>query len=109
MTNDVILINNNINANYTFLRNLTPAAYIFTAINLLLGVAGVAAFIFLLLGGIQWITAGADKDALDKARKRLIQALIGLAIVFSAYAIIYILRVLFNVNIIGFTLRRLGT
>jgi hypothetical protein len=109
MTNDVILINNNINSNYTFLRNLTPAAYVVTAINLLLGIAGVLAFLFLLFGGTQWITAGGDKDALDKSRKRIVQALIGLAVVFSAYAIIFIIRVLFNVNLVQFTLRPLGT
>jgi hypothetical protein len=108
LTNDTIVINN-IDAKYNYLKGLTPAAYVTTTINLLLGLAGVASFIFLLWGGIQWITAGGDKDALDKARKRITQALIGLAIVFSAYAIIYILRVLFNVDVIGFTLGRLGT
>jgi small-conductance mechanosensitive channel len=97
------------NSNYTFIRGLTPAAYVVTAINLLLGLAGVASFIFLLWGGIQWITAGGDKDALDKARKRITQALIGLAIVFSAYALIYIVRILFNVDIIGFNLQRMNT
>lgn len=93
--------------NFNFVLNLTPSYYVGSIINLLLGVAGVASFIFLLWGGIQWITAGGDKDAVEKARKKIAQALIGLAIVFSSYVILYVLRTLFNINIIGFTLRPL--
>ncbi len=85
---------------YRNIYNLRPSAYARTAINLLLGFAGVLAFLYLLWGGIQWITAGGDKDALDKARKRITQALIGLAIVFSVYALLYIIRVLFGINLI---------
>jgi hypothetical protein len=97
------------NPQYNSINNLRPSNYVTSAINILLGLAGVASFIFLLWGGIQWITAGGDKDALDKARKRITQALIGLAIVFSAYALIYIVRILFSVDIIGFTISNLGT
>lgn len=85
---------------YRNVYNLRPSGYVRTAINLLLGFAGVLAFLYLLWGGVQWITAGGDKDALDKARKRITQALIGLAIVFSVYALLYIIRVLFSINLI---------
>lgn len=94
---------------YAFLGEITPSSYVTTAINLLLGLAGVGSFIFLLWGGVQWITAGSDKDAVEKARKKIINALIGLAVVFSAYAILFILRVLFNVDLIGFNIGPLGT
>lgn len=94
-------------ANYTSLTGLTPAVYVAAAINILLGIAGVAAFIFLLIGGVRWITAGGDKDALQKAQKIVIQALIGLAVVFSAYALLYIIRVLFQINAIDITLQGL--
>ncbi len=96
-------------ARYDFLGDITPSSYVTTAINLLLGAAGVGSFIFLLWGGVQWITAGSDKDAVEKARKKIINALIGLAVVFSAYAILFILRVLFNVDLIGFNIGPLGT
>jgi hypothetical protein len=39
--------------------------------------------------------AGGDKDGLDKARKKISQALIGLAIVFSSYALLRIITILF--------------
>jgi hypothetical protein len=92
---------------YNSLVGLTPSRYVTTAIALLLGFSGVFAFIYLLWGGLQWITAGGDKDAVEKARKKIIQALIGLSVVFSAYAIIYIIRVLFQVNLISVTITNL--
>jgi hypothetical protein len=85
---------------YQNLNNLRPSNYSVAAINILFGLAGVLSFIFLLMGGVQWITAGGDKDAVEKAKRRIMQSLIGLAIVFSAYAIIYIIRVLFQINLI---------
>ena len=42
---------------------------ILTAINLILITASVASFIFLLVGALQWIMSGGDKEGLDKAKK----------------------------------------
>ena len=94
---------------YIGLQNLRPSQYATTIVNLLLGAAGVLSFIFLLWGGLQWITAGGDKDAIEKARRKILQSLIGLAIVFSAYAIMYIIRVTFQINVIQIRFRPLGT
>jgi hypothetical protein len=94
---------------YNNLYTLRPSQYVRTAILVLLGLAGVTAFIFLLLGGVQWITSGGDKDAAEKARKKISFALVGLAITFSAYAIIFIIRALFGVNLIEFTINNLGS
>jgi hypothetical protein len=94
--------------NYTNLAALRPSSYAATAINILIGGAGVLSFIFLLYGGVTWIMAGSDKDAVDKSRKRVTQALIGLAVVFSAYALIFIIRVLFQVDLLQFTITNLG-
>ena len=57
-------------------------------VNLVLVGAAIIAFFFLLIGGFQWIMAGGDKDGTEKAKKRITASLIGLVIVFSAYAII---------------------
>jgi hypothetical protein len=75
----------------------------------MLGIAGVISFIFLLWGGLQWIMAGGDKEGTEKARKKITAALIGLAIVFSAYALLYILRALFNIDLIQVNLQQIGT
>lgn len=73
-------------------------------INVAFGAAGIIAFFMLLWGGIEYITAGGDKERTQAATKRLTAALIGLAIVFSVFAIIYIVETLFGVSIRTFTI-----
>lgn len=109
---DAVSDNINLDADpkYNLIKDLKPSGYVKTGINVLLGVAGVISFFFLLWGGIQWILAGGDKEGTEKARKRITNALIGLAIVFSAYALLFLLNALFGVDIIGgFTLKQIGT
>lgn len=43
--------------------------------------------LYLLMGGLQWITAGGDKAALEGARNKITNAIVGLIIVAAAYAI----------------------
>jgi len=86
---------------------LKPSSLISGTINVILGVVGIVAFFFLLVGGIQWIMAGGDKEATEKARKKITASLVGLAIVFSAYALLFILSTLFNINLLQFTLKPL--
>lgn len=61
-------------------------------ISLILIVAGLVAFVYLLLGGIKWITSGGDKGQLEAARNQIIQALIGLIVVFAAWGIIVLFQ-----------------
>lgn len=69
-------------------------------------VAGVAMFFSIVLGGIQWITAGGDPKAMDSARRRITNAVIGLIIVVAAYAIALILEQVLGIRIVsGFTFR----
>lgn len=81
--------------------NLQPSNYIKAGVTILLGAAGIISFFFLLWGGIQWIMAGGDKEGTEKARKKITSALIGLAIVFSAYALLFIIHALFGVDVLG--------
>lgn len=53
----------------------------------ILVIAALAAFIFLLLGGLQWITSGGDKSGVEAAQKRIQAAIVGLFVVFAAWAI----------------------
>jgi hypothetical protein len=99
----------NINPRFNNLLTYTPSMILRTVLNIMLGIAGVASFISLLFGGLQWILAGGDKEGTEKARKRITSALVGLAIVFSSYAILYVIRVLFNIDLIQFNIERLGS
>src|SRR3989304_1789203 len=57
------------------------------AIGAILVVTTLAAFIYLLLGGFQWITSGGDKAGVEAAQKRIQAAIIGLFVVFAAWAL----------------------
>ena len=50
-------------------------------------IAAVLALIYLVWGGISWITSGGDKTALEGARGRITNAIVGLIVVVAAYAI----------------------
>ena len=56
--------------------------------NAILAVVGVLALIFLAIGGIQYMTSGGDKFAVEAARGRITAALVGLLVVFGAWLLI---------------------
>ena len=85
---------------------------ILTAINLILIAASVTSFVLLLVGALQWILSGGDKEGLDKAKKRITASLVGLAITFSVYALIAIVSYLFfdgQNNLFNFTIPTIPT
>lgn len=57
-------------------------------IEILLRVAGIAAVGFVIFGGFQYLTSQSEPDAVNKARKTIINALVGLTIAILAAAII---------------------
>ena len=57
----------------------------------ILVIATLASFIYLLLGGLSWITSGGDKAAVEGAQKRIQAAIIGLFIVFAAWALMIVI------------------
>lgn len=62
---------------------------------------GLAFLIYLLWGGISWITAGGDKNKIDEARQKITQALIGLAILASSYVIILFIEQALGINLLN--------
>ena len=56
-------------------------------IGIVLSFVGVFFFILVIIGGIQWMTAGGSDEKVNKAKTLITNALIGLIIVLSAYAI----------------------
>jgi len=73
--------------------------FISNAISLVLGVAGLLTFIYLIWGGIQWITSGGDKAQYEAARNKITAALIGLAIVAAAWAVMQLVAKFFGVSV----------
>lgn len=58
-----------------------------TLINVFLGLLGIVFLLLVLYAGFLWMTAGGDDKQVEKAKKMLINATVGLVITLSAYAI----------------------
>ena len=56
--------------------------------NAILAVVGALALILLALGGIQYMSSGGDKIAVEQARGRITSAIVGLVVVFGAWLVI---------------------
>ena len=93
---------NLIDTKWRGLNQITVNKVLIFAINGILIAAGILSFFFLLIGGIQWILAGGDKEGTEKSRKKITAALIGLAIVFSAYALAALVNAIFGIDILNF-------
>lgn len=65
---------------------------------------GVVAFFMLLLGGFEYITAGGDKEKTQNSTKRITAGIVGLAILFSAFAITKLVSSIFGFNILKFNI-----
>jgi cytochrome bd-type quinol oxidase subunit 2 len=74
--------------------------YLRNFINLALGLGGLFFFFMFILGGYQYITAGGDKEAVQKAMARLRNSLIGIAILLSVFMIIWFVETIFGISII---------
>ncbi len=57
------------------------------AVAFILLVAFILAFLYLILGGIAWLTSGGDKGNIEAARNKIVAALVGLVIVAATWAI----------------------
>uniref|UniRef100_A0A831YZF0 TrbC/VIRB2 family protein n=1 Tax=candidate division WWE3 bacterium TaxID=2053526 RepID=A0A831YZF0_UNCKA len=64
-------------------------------------IAGVIALVLLVMGGVQYMSSGGDKIAVEQARGRITAAIVGLVIVFGAWLVI-------NQLVIGTVLKATG-
>ncbi len=78
-----------------FFQQLIPS---FVGLAFIIG--AIIFFFMLLIGAIQWISSGGDKGAVEAARSRLTQALVGIVVLFSAFAIIKVVEVFFGIHIL---------
>lgn len=84
------------------LTNVTIPGLISAAINISLIVASVLFVFSLLLGGVKMIISGGDKERMDIARRQIVNALIGIVLVFCSYAIINLVSQFFGIDLINF-------
>lgn len=57
-------------------------------ISWVLGILALVAVVMIIIGGFQWMTAGGNEEKIEKAKKVISAAVIGLIIVLLAWAIV---------------------
>ncbi|PIU03479.1 hypothetical protein COT44_03475 [Candidatus Shapirobacteria bacterium CG08_land_8_20_14_0_20_39_18] len=77
-----------------FLNKFLPAM-----ITLLFVIASLVSFVLLVIGGVQYMTSGGDKAGTEASKEQMTHALIGLILVFSAYAVIGLVGKFFNMDL----------
>jgi hypothetical protein len=71
----------------TGLSNTDPRMMIANIIRIALGLLGIIAIGLIIYGGFLWMTAAGNEEQIDRAKKVLTSAVIGLVIILSAFAI----------------------
>lgn len=61
--------------------------------------AVVLAILLIIWGGVTYMTAGGDDTKIGNAKKRIIWGLVGVAIIIGAWAIIYIVASILNIQV----------
>lgn len=81
--------------------NLELGSMLSAVVQLIMVVASLAFFFMLVIGGVQWLVSGGDKAGTEAAKNRITAALIGLVVVFSAWAITTLIEKFFAINILN--------
>ena len=81
------------------LRNLTIPGMIPAFINLVIIVAVVLFLFSLLLGGLKFIVSGGNKESTEVAGRQVVNAIVGIIIVFSTWAVISLIEEFFGVEL----------
>ncbi len=68
-----------------------------SVLTVVMAIAALAVFLYLIMGGIQWITSGGDKGKTEEARNKITAAVIGLVVLAAAYALLLLV-----LQILGF-------
>lgn len=87
-------------SNFANLQTLTVPGMVRGAISLVMITVALVFFFTLILGGFKWVTSEGDEKKVGAARSQITNALIGLAIVFAAWAIMKLIETIFGVYIL---------
>lgn len=81
--------------------NTSLGDFISNSVSAIILVAGLATFLYLIWGGIEWISSGGEKDKIEGSKQKITNAIIGLAIVAAAWAIYLLVDFFFGIGIVG--------
>ena len=66
-------------------------------------IGALLVLLYLIWGGIEWITSGGDKGKVENARNKITQAIIGLIVLAASTAIFMMLQTILDICIISFS------
>lgn len=93
---------------FSVLCNLSPQKLLSNGINFIFVVAALLALVFLIIGGVKWLTSQGEKEAVNKARETIVASVVGLVIIFLSYLIVdFVLQLFVNVNLSNLTFPKL--
>lgn len=95
ITNPIIKRLNNYDG-ITFVSKLIPSL-----VTLAIIVGVVIFFSNLILGAIQWISSGGDKQGLEAAKSKVTNAIVGLVILFAVFAVLRLIQTFFGITIMA--------
>ncbi|MGA2910468.1 MAG: hypothetical protein ABSE04_01525 [Candidatus Microgenomates bacterium] len=87
------------NAGVTFLQNA-----VLSGITIAIAIGIVIFFFMLIFGAIKWISSAGEKQAIETARGTVSNALIGIIILFSVFAVLQLIFSLFGIQVLKLTL-----
>lgn len=64
-------------------------------------IGAIIFFFTLVIGAIQWISSGGDKQGLESARGKITNAMIGIILLFAAFALVNLIEIFFKINILS--------
>jgi hypothetical protein len=81
-----------------------PGGTIQAVIVFLIVLAVIIALMYLLYGGIKWITSRGEKAEVESARNHIMAAIVGLVVVFVAIFIVTLVMSIFGIKLSNLTL-----
>jgi uncharacterized membrane protein len=63
-------------------------------------VGAIIFFFIMIIGAIQWISSGGDKTAIEGARGKIANALVGFVILLSLFALLKVIESFFGIDIL---------
>ncbi len=77
------------------------AKFFAALVGVMLTAGSIWAFVNLLQGGLEWISSGGDKAALEGAQKRITNAIVGLFILFASWGLYVVVLQFLGISPLG--------
>lgn len=82
----------------------SPGKVISNVISIVIAIAALTVLFYLVWGAFQWITSGGEKEAVGKARQKLLASIIGLMILALAFLLARVVGQIVGIDLLNLTL-----